>query len=154
MLFCHSRNVIHRDLKLENILLANKENKLIKVVDFGIATMRQNAAEAGTLKYLAPEILLGTNRTPSPALDIWSMGCILFALISGKLPFEGLKGEVREKIINGQYDFTQQTLKDYSPEVIDLIKKMLNTNFKNRISMAEILLHPWMKGEKLPLSLY
>lgn len=148
--FCHSRNVIHRDLKLENILLATKDSKIIKIVDFGIATMRSDASEAGTLRYIPPEILTGANKTPNPAIDIWSMGCILYAFVHGKTPFEGQRSEVIEKIKNLDYQISPSVQKEYSRECIDLIKKLLTKNYKTRISMLDIINHPWMTGEKLP----
>ena len=74
MYYCHKEKLIHRDLKLENLLLANKEDKLLKIVDFGIAGLSSNFTlddvEAGSLTYLAPEVFLGKPEFITPAVDI------------------------------------------------------------------------------------
>ena len=85
---------MHRDLKLSNIVFARPESNEIRVVDFGISGLHgpfknQDKSKAGSLKYMAPEVLSGKNTSPDPAIDIFSLGVILFALVVGYLPFEG-----------------------------------------------------------------
>ena len=84
---CHKHKIVHRDLKLENILLSSKETKEIKVVDFGIAGLASrlniDPTEAGSIRYMAPEVLSRKNIMPNTAIDIWAMGCILFAMLHG-----------------------------------------------------------------------
>jgi serine/threonine protein kinase len=93
MNYCHSHKLIHRDLKLENILLANSKERLVKIVDFGIAGMAINMnvekMNVGSLKYMAPEILSGLSRSIGPAIDVWALGIILYVLVCGELPFSG-----------------------------------------------------------------
>lgn len=106
--YCHSKRIIHRDLKLNNIVFARPNSREIKIVDFGISGLHAlNNAEkslAGSLKYMAPEILTGTNTAADPAIDIFSLGVILFALVTGKLPFDGSDASViKKKIIKGLY---------------------------------------------------
>lgn len=144
---CHALNIIHRDLKLENVLFLNAEHKKIKLVDFGIAGLIQdNKAEksrAGSLRYMAPEILTGENTEARPALDVWSMGCILFALVCGELPFNGKTvGEIIERIKSGSYAFPKDS--STSASCRSLIRRMLLADHRRRITIKEILRDPWV----------
>ncbi len=104
--YCHQKRIIHRDLKLNNIVFARPNSREIRVVDFGIsglyATNNPEKSLAGSLKYMAPEILTGKNTAADPAIDIFSIGVILYALVVGKLPFDGKDTmTIRNKIIKG-----------------------------------------------------
>ena len=107
--YCHNSGVIHRDLKLENILFADSLHTHIKIVDFGISGMfclgaSTDSSGAGSIRYLAPEVLSGDDTSSQPALDIWSIGCILYSLLTGNLPFDGLtRAEITEKIRSVSY---------------------------------------------------
>jgi len=89
MLYCHSRGVIHRDLKLENVLFKNKleDDFSIKVIDFGIAGMSNDKVDAGTLAYMAPECLERVAADTSPAIDVWAIGIMFYCMVYGTLPF-------------------------------------------------------------------
>lgn len=107
--YCHNANVIHRDLKLENILFADTRRITIKVVDFGIAGVfkvghKGERSDAGSLLYIAPEVFSGRDNSAAPALDIWSIGCILYYLLMGFHPFTGpsIKAMV-DNATNGRY---------------------------------------------------
>lgn len=98
----HNHHICHRDLKLDNILLGDAGLAHVKVADFGLSdfyrpgeSMRSNC---GSLSYLAPEIFRGTSNA-GPPLDVWSLGVILFAMLFGRLPFEGsdLTGATRPR---------------------------------------------------------
>lgn len=90
--YCHNQKIIHRDLKLENILKIDHHSNKIKIVDFGIAGLyagrKSEVTKAGSIFYLPPEIFENKNVNASPSLDIWSIGIILYQLVVGKLPFE------------------------------------------------------------------
>ena len=90
--YCHNSKIIHRDLKLENIMKVSEKSNQIKIVDFGIAGLfaglKSEITKAGSINYLSPEVVTGKNLNASPAMDIWAMGCILYAMLIGELPFD------------------------------------------------------------------
>lgn len=150
MNYCHQRHIIHRDLKLENILLEDEENNQIKIVDFGISGLyagrKSEITKAGSLNYMAPELLVNYNIHASPALDIYSIGCILYAMIYGVLPFTGKnESEVRNKIINDAPYFSK---KEASLEVNDLLYSMLTKDPEKRITIYDITNHYWYLNKK------
>lgn len=125
------------------------------MVDFGIAgmvsTMDIDPTEAGSLRYIAPEVLSGKNRAPTPALDIWAMGCIIYGMLHGRPAFVGkTKKEIIDNIKEGNYEIDPVVSQRISPEIIDLIQKMLTVDYKKRIGLFDIMTHPWLTGEKLP----
>jgi serine/threonine protein kinase len=90
MLHCHSRGTVHRDLKLENVMFKDadfEEDHFIKVVDFGIAGMGGDKVDAGTLMYMAPECLDKVAANTTPAIDVWAIGVMFYAMLFGELPF-------------------------------------------------------------------
>jgi serine/threonine protein kinase len=138
----HDNNIIHRDIKLDNILLDLDNN--IKICDFGVSR-KINIGEilfeqCGTPAYIAPEILINKGYEGF-GVDIWSAGVVLYAMLSGTVPFKGnnLK-ELHDLIINGKY----KEIKGVSKEAEDLIKKILEVDPKIRIKTEEILNHPWL----------
>ncbi|EPX72961.1 CAMK/CAMKL/GIN4 protein kinase Cdr1 [Schizosaccharomyces octosporus yFS286] len=140
---CHQFRFRHRDLKLENILI-NPYERVIKIADFGMATVEPDNSFltnfCGSLHYLAPEVVSHTPYQGAPA-DIWSCGVIFYALLSNKLPFGGTStGVVYDKILNGAYDLPCSC----STAAQDLLHKMLNVNPSNRITIPEILNHPYI----------
>ena len=103
MLYCHSRGVVHRDLKLENVLFKNtiKDDFAVKVVDFGIAGVGADKVDSGTLCYMSPEVLDRAGATTSPAIDVWAIGVMFYTMIYGELPFySSNEKELVKKIID------------------------------------------------------
>ncbi|KAD3338116.1 hypothetical protein R6Q59_027164 [Mikania micrantha] len=144
--YCHSRGVFHRDLKPENLLL--DENWNLKVTDFGLSALTDQIRPdgllhtlCGTPAYVAPEILL-KNGYDGAKVDIWSCGIILFVLHSGYLPFNdpNLMGMYR-KICAGEFRVPRWT----SPELKQLLSRLLDTNPKTRITVDEIINDPWFR---------
>lgn len=90
---CHQKGVIHRDLKLENVLFETKAHTKIKVVDFGISgRCKGNTSErndAGTLRYMSPEVLQDNFSNANPAMDVWSIGIMIYCMVYDKFPFNG-----------------------------------------------------------------
>lgn len=141
--FCHQSSIIHRDLKPENILFKDKARDTIKVVDFGIADMFTLGVEgqksrAGTLLYVAPEILSGKTDRASPALDVWSLGCIFYYLLSGRRLFEG---ETRHAIALNILNFSYLPLPSISAHWHRLLTGMLAVDPRTRWSMLKVSKH-------------
>lgn len=141
--YLHQFNICHRDLKPENLLL--DFNKNIKIADFGMAALEVDTklleTSCGSPHYASPEIVAGQNYHGAPS-DIWSCGIILFALLTGHLPFDD--ENIRKlllKVQNGKFIMP----KDLSPEAKDLILRMLQVRPRDRISIEEILVHPLLK---------
>jgi calcium-dependent protein kinase len=95
--FCHSKGIIHRDIKLENILFKDEGKSKIKIIDFGVSGFIKNEkSRYGTVRYMPPEVIDGTNTNSLPTVDIWGLGCILYELITGEVLF---KGNTRNDVI-------------------------------------------------------
>jgi len=147
--YCHQFNIAHRDLKLENILVDQDSN--IKVADFGMATWQDTSkgnllrTSCGSPHYAAPEVISG-KPYDGAAADIWSCGIILFALLAAKLPFDDDDcPTLLQKIAIGKFDMPN----DINPQAQSLIARMLTTNVAKRITMAEIMRHPFFLSRPL-----
>lgn len=138
---------MHRDLKLENVMMTDTSEKSIpKLVDFGLAKMigpNEKADEPfGTLGYVAPEIL--EKKPYSFQCDLWSLGCIVYALLCSSLPFdhdsqkETIRMTCEDKVV-----FDSPQWKNYSRESMDFIYKLLIKNPDERITLDQALKHPW-----------
>lgn len=117
------------------------------MVDFGIAGLVNNfnmdKIDMGSLKYMAPESLSGKNTKIGPAIDVWSLGCILFAMVTGELPFGGKNsGEVRLNILSLNYRLPSSI--EFSLDFRDLVSRILILDPAKRIKIGDILAHPWM----------
>ena len=101
---------------------------------------------------MAPEIF--TQKTPAnPALDIWSLGCILYRMTHGYAPFDGAtRQSIISKITASQFQISNQCIEKFTAECIDLIKKMLTQDKEKRITMNEIINHPWITKKTVDLS--
>jgi serine/threonine protein kinase len=146
----HKRNIVHRDLKLENIIVGKKDS--LKLIDFGMAEQLVNNKHlssqwCGSTDYVCPEIL---TRTPYSGFkaDVWSLGVILYTLLYSEFPF--LFSERVEALQNDQ----PHPIPDYPSHVPisaaarDLIQKMLEVDADKRISLQEVWNHKWMKTSR------
>jgi len=148
--YCHKMHIVHRDLKPENILIVNKDDNempFIKVCDFGTSKIFETGiAEkkvVGSSYYIAPEVL---KKNYNEKCDIWSIGVIMYILLSQRPPFGGRDDyEIMENVKTGKYDLSKSPFDKISSEAKDLIKKTLNMNIDERISAEEALAHPWFK---------
>jgi len=130
---CHSRAIVHRDIKHKNILFDKAGN--VKLIDFGLGnwTLPGAMSFCGTPAYAAPEMLLGVQYM-GPEVDIWSMGVVLFSLVTGKLPFLNVVD-----MVIGQLTVPRSV----SVDCANLITRMLVVEVAQRATMNEILQHPW-----------
>jgi serine/threonine protein kinase len=140
LLYLHHSNYIYNDLKAENILLKNEGSRpVIKFIDFGLArniTGKENRSAAGTLHYLAPEILQGGKA--SVKSDFFSLGALLFKLIYNRFPFDGnSESEILTSIINSEPVYFPA---ECSESIVNILKKLLAKNPGERyVSSLEIL---------------
>lgn len=136
--------IIHRDLKLENILI--DKNDCIRIIDFGLSaefTNQKNAfrCKCGSIPYLSPEMAQGNEY--SSAIDIWCLGVVLYALNYGHLPFSHInEGKVCKSIMYSDPKFPQTK----SPELIDILTKILDKDPLTRITLNEIKEHEWIRN--------
>ena len=152
--YLHQYGIVHRDLKPDNIMITQQnEYGVIKIMDFGLSKIvspHEKMVEGyGTLSYVAPEVLL---RTPyNKEVDIWSMGVILFYMLSGRLPFRGSKEqEVAEKIVYEQLEFDEDDWETRTQKVQDLIACCLEKKAEDRIKIKDFINHPWFKKNMKP----
>ena len=163
---CHKRGVAHRDLKLENVLLTREG--VVKVIDFGLSHVYPKDADGrldrstalreccGSKSYAAPEVL-AQRGYDGFAADVWSLGVCLFAMVSGFFPLDEAtpkdwrhakllehqaKGRSTVKSVYGWYKRPSDHL---TPALVDLLDKMLMMDPARRVSMAEVLEHPWLR---------
>jgi len=140
--YCHQKHIVHRDLKAENLLLDADMN--IKIADYGFSNefVPGNKLDTfcGSPPYAAPELFQG-KKYDGPEVDVWSLGVILYTLVSGSLPFDGqnLK-ELRERVLRGKYRIPFYM----STDCENLLKKFLVLNPLKRASLETIMKDKWM----------
>jgi serine/threonine protein kinase len=149
---CHSRGILHRDIKLDNVLL-NAAGDL-KVCDFGVSKIvragERMTEQCGTPAYIAPEILRDQGYEGF-GVDVWSAGVALFAMLYGTVPFKANNmHELHRMILKGRYNLKE----DISDQARDLLKRMLECDPRKRITIPEIYDHDWMRDVELGLSLF
>lgn len=139
--YCHSKNVVHRDIKLENILL--DERLTIKIIDFGFSITSPSNKKlnifCGTPSYMAPEIV-NKMLYNGHATDVWALGILLFVLLHGNFPFKGIDDkDLFRKIGRGRFDVNE----NLSKECKTLIHAILKVNPHERANTNQILQSPW-----------
>ncbi|KAJ3175968.1 serine/threonine-protein kinase KIN2 [Geranomyces variabilis] len=140
--YCHQNSIVHRDLKIENVLI--DKNGAIKLIDFGLSNMYAPSSQletfCGSLYFAAPELLSAKAYT-GPEVDIWSLGVILYVLVCGRVPFDDVSMPVlHAKIKAGVVEYPSHLSEDCK----HLISRLLVTAPHRRATMAELKQHAWV----------
>ncbi|KAK2591829.1 serine/threonine protein kinase [Conoideocrella luteorostrata] len=152
--YLHERNIVHRDIKPENILLVDK-NLHVKLADFGLAKIigeeSFTTTLCGTPSYVAPEILAETKqRKYTKAVDIWSLGVVLYICLCGFPPFSDelhsrdFPFTLSQQIRSGRFDYPSPYWDSVGDPALDLIDSMLVVDPERRYTVDQCLSHPWL----------
>ncbi|KAF8927862.1 hypothetical protein BGZ58_010070 [Dissophora ornata] len=151
--YLHSKHIVHRDLKLENLLLDRNRN--IMITDFGFANQFDSSTRdlmstsCGSPCYAAPELVISDGLYVGTGVDIWSCGVILYAMLAGYLPFDDDPSNPDGDNINQLYNYilaTELVFPDYiSPDARDLLRMMLVPDPTKRCNMRRIMGHRWLR---------
>ena len=155
--YCHKMNVVHRDVKPENIMIMGRESNgllRVKLIDFGMAKLfvegSKNKALVGSAYYIAPEVIEGKY---DESCDLWSIGVIMYILLTGKPPFDGEEDDDILKAVSiGKYDTSSERYSKLSFQAKDLIKRLLTVDPSQRINSIDALTHPWFKTTEFTTS--
>ncbi|KAJ6700110.1 SERINE/THREONINE-PROTEIN KINASE [Salix purpurea] len=157
--YCHLQGVVHRDLKPENFLFTTKEdNSPLKAIDFGLSDYvkpdeRLNDI-VGSAYYVAPEVL---HRSYGTEADMWSIGVITYILLCGSRPFWArTESGIFRAVLKTDPSFDEAPWPSLSLEAIDFLKRLLNKDYRKRLTAAQALSHPWLANHhdiKIPLDM-
>ena len=158
LVYLEKNRIIHRDIKPDNIMMMTNTSEStlssIKICDFGLATFLDVGeplfTSCGTPGYVAPENLKTKDSPSSPKLsaksDVFSLGVIMYLLITGESPFKGeSKKRILKSTLSGEVDFSCDRVKALSPEMKDLLKQMLETNPAARLSAEQAISHAFFR---------
>jgi len=154
--YLHKNNIVHRDLKLENLLLTRKNDLEIKLADFGLSKVYNGQAmftACGTPYYVAPEILTGDGYNSK--IDTWAAGVLLYVLLSGRLPFSGETDvDLFKAIMDADLIWKKPQFDTVSDDAKDLIQKLITKDIDSRLTAEEALQHPFItqNSNENPLS--
>ncbi|KAG7994790.1 hypothetical protein I3843_01G076100 [Carya illinoinensis] len=154
--FCHLQGVVHRDLKPENFLFTSRsEDADMKLIDFGLSDFirpdeRLNDI-VGSAYYVAPEVL---HRSYSLEADVWSIGVIAYILLCGSRPFWArTESGIFRAVLRADPNFEDLPWPSVSAEAKDFVKRLLNKDYRKRMTAVQALTHPWLRDESRPIPL-
>uniref|UniRef100_A0A8C7MYL2 Myosin, light chain kinase 5 n=1 Tax=Oncorhynchus kisutch TaxID=8019 RepID=A0A8C7MYL2_ONCKI len=145
--YMHQQNIIHLDLKPENIVCVDHTGTRIKIIDFGLASKLDPSTPLkvmhGTPEFVAPEVI--GYEPVSLATDMWSIGVICYILLSGESPFQGnSEAETLALVTGAQWEFDEESFEEITDQAKDFISSLLNKEPRCRISCEEALIHSWI----------
>lgn len=146
--YCHDHSIVHRDLKPENILFESvKDSARLKLIDFGTSKYFKPKEKlkgfAGSVYYVAPEVIQDNY---DEKCDVWSLGVILYIMLSGKPPFKGLDDiQTLKAIQEKKIKFNETVWDNISASCKDLVEKMLVKNPESRIPITKVIEHEWFQ---------
>jgi serine/threonine protein kinase len=139
----HSKGIAHRDVKPDNLLFDDEEQEHLLLADFGLATYWKRGQVlteyVGSQYWAAPELVDGVPYT-GPEVDVWSAGCVLYAMLTGKVPFKGSSEERKRLMKNKAFKLPRHL---EGPK--DLLQMMLEPDPAQRATVQDVLAHPWMR---------
>jgi serine/threonine-protein kinase ULK/ATG1 len=159
---CHEHNVVHRDLKPQNILLSHPDKNnprvqdvILKIADFGFARFLSDGVMAGTLcgspMYMAPEVIRSLQYDGKA--DLWSIGTIMYQCLTGKAPFQAQTPQALKQYYERNVNLAPSIPSSTSRELTDLIVRILKRNPKERIDYEDFFNHPFLiKNQPIPIS--
>lgn len=152
--YLHSKDIVHRDIKLENILLIDHEKHLIKLTDFGLSNIMEQKSflesRCGTKQYAAPELLDVEKKGYKKSVDMWSVGVCLYACLCNLLPFQSADSEIIvENVKKGIYKFYSPYNKTVSKKAQKMVRNLLEVNPNRRYTSTEVLIDPWIIESKM-----
>uniref|UniRef100_A0A5B7B166 non-specific serine/threonine protein kinase n=1 Tax=Davidia involucrata TaxID=16924 RepID=A0A5B7B166_DAVIN len=157
--YCHLQGVVHRDLKPENFLFSSKdEHSPLKAIDFGLSDYVKPDESlndiVGSAYYVAPEVLHRSYRTEA---DMWSIGVIAYILLCGSRPFWArTESGIFQAVLKADPSFDEAPWPSLSSDAIDFVKRLLNKDYRKRLTAAQALSHPWLANYhdvKIPLDM-
>jgi len=150
--YMHSKNILHLDMKPENVLCISRTGNRIKLIDFGLARKYDPKKKLkvlfGTPEFVAPEVVCFD--TISYTTDMWSVGVICYVLLSGLSPFMGDSDmETMANVTRGEWDFEDESFDDISDDAKDFISKLLIKDRLQRLDATQALNHSWLRRDKM-----
>ncbi|KAM0934623.1 putative protein kinase CAMK-CDPK family [Dioscorea sansibarensis] len=149
--FCHLQGVVHRDLKPENFLFSTKdENSFMKIIDFGLSDFVRPDGRlndiVGSAYYVAPEVL---HRAYSMEADMWSIGVITYILLCGSRPFWArTESGIFRSVLRADPNFDDSPWPSVTSEAKDFVRRLLNKDYRKRMTAVQALTHPWLRDEQ------
>lgn len=145
--YMHQQNIIHLDLKPENIVCVDTNGTSVKIIDFGLASRLDSNTPLkvmhGTPEFVAPEVI--SYEPVCLATDMWSIGVICYILLSGESPFQGNSdAETLALVTAAQWEFDEESFEEITEEAKNFISSLLSKDTRRRMSCEEALAHPWM----------
>ncbi|XP_072224235.1 myosin light chain kinase, smooth muscle isoform X2 [Leuresthes tenuis] len=145
--FMHQQNIVHLDLKPENIVCVDTTGTSVKIIDFGLASKLDNRTPLkvmhGTPEFVAPEVI--SYEPVCLSTDMWSVGVICYILLSGESPFQGTSdAETLTLVTAAEWEFDEESFEEITEEAKNFISSLLNKDCRRRMSCQEALGHPWM----------